>query len=480
MADYETVIGLEVHAQLKTRSKIFCGCSTAFGAEPNTNTCPVCLGMPGVLPVLNKRAIEFLLRLALATESRIELRSRFARKNYFYPDLPKAYQISQYELPVATGGHVDIDVDGGPKRIRLVRIHIEEDAGKLIHGENLDDPKASYVDLNRAGTPLLEIVSEPDLPTPAEAREYVQKLRTLVQYLDICDGNMEEGSLRVDANLSVRPAEAQELGTKTELKNINSFRFLQRALEYERDRQIRTLEKGGRIVQETRLWDQAQGTTHSMRTKEHAHDYRYFPDPDLVPVVVGQEWLDEIRADMPELPDAKKKRFVEEYGIPAYDAGILTTSRELADYYEAAVRAHPSPKPVSNWVMGDLMGALNDSKQDISESPVQPENLAALVKLIEDDTISGKIAKTVFEEMFATGGEPAGIVESKGLEQVTDEGALESAVDEVLAGHPKELEQYKSGKTKLLGFFMGQVMKATGGKANPQVVQEIIKEKLSD
>ena len=479
MADYETVIGLEVHAQLKTRSKIFCGCSTAFGAEPNANTCPVCLGMPGVLPVLNKRAMEFLLRLALATESRIELRSRFARKNYFYPDLPKAYQISQYELPVATGGHVDIDVDGGPKRIRLVRIHIEEDAGKLIHGENLDDPKASYVDLNRAGTPLLEIVSEPDLATPAEAREYVQKLRTLVQYLDICDGNMEEGSLRVDANLSVRPAGARELGTKTELKNINSFRFLQRALEYERDRQIRTLEKGGQIVQETRLWDQAQGVTHSMRTKEYAHDYRYFPDPDLVPVVV-QEWLDEIRADMPELPDAKKKRFVEEYGIPAYDAGILTTSRELADYYEAAVRAHPSPKPVSNWVMGDLMGALNDSKKDISESPVQPENLAALVKLIEDDTISGKIAKTVFEEMFATGGEPAGIVASKGLEQVTDEGALKAAVDEVLAGHPKELEQYKSGKTKLLGFFMGQVMKATGGKANPQVVQEVLQEKLSD
>ncbi len=480
MADFETVIGLEVHAQLKTRSKIFCGCSTAFGAEPNANTCPVCLGMPGVLPVLNKRAIGFLLRLALATESRIELRSRFARKNYFYPDLPKDYQISQYELPLATGGHVDIDVDGGPKRIRLVRIHIEEDAGKLIHGENLDDPKASYVDLNRAGTPLLELVSEPDLATPAEAREYVQKLRTLVQYLDICDGNMEEGSLRVDANLSVRPAGAQELGTKTELKNINSFRFLQRALEYERDRQIRTLEKGGQIVQETRLWDQAQGTTHSMRTKEYAHDYRYFPDPDLVPVVVGQEWLDEIRADMPELPNAKKKRFVEEYGIPAYDAGILATSRELADYYEAAVRAHPSPKPVSNWVMGDLMGALKDSKKDISESPVQPENLAALVKLIEDDTISGKIAKTVFEEMFATGGEPAGIVESKGLKQVTDEGALESAVDEVLAGYPKELEQYKSGKTKLLGFFMGQVMKATGGKANPQVVQEIIKEKLSE
>ena len=479
MADYETVIGLEVHAQLKTRSKIFCGCSTAFGAEPNANTCPVCLGMPGVLPVLNKRAIEFLLRLALATESRIEPRSRFARKNYFYPDLPKAYQISQYELPVATGGHVDIDVDKGPKRIRLVRIHIEEDAGKLIHGENLDDPKASYVDLNRAGTPLLEIVSEPDLATPAEAREYVQKLRTLVQYLDICDGNMEEGSLRVDANLSVRPAGARELGIKTELKNINSFRFLQRALEYERDRQIRTLEKGGQIVQETRLWDQAQGATHSMRTKEYAHDYRYFPDPDLVPVVV-QEWLDEIRADMPELPDAKKKRFVEEYGIPAYDAGILTTSRELADYYEAAVRAHPSPKPVSNWVMGDLMGALNDSKKDISESPVQPENLATLVKLIEDDTISGKIAKTVFEEMFATGGEPAGIVASKGLEQVTDEGALKAAVDEVLAGHPKELEQYKSGKTKLLGFFMGQVMKATGGKANPQVVQEVLQEKLSD
>ncbi|MDP6483960.1 MAG: Asp-tRNA(Asn)/Glu-tRNA(Gln) amidotransferase subunit GatB, partial [Nitrospinota bacterium] len=374
--EYETVIGLEVHAQLKTRSKIFCGCSTAFGAEPNAHTCPICLGMPGVLPVLNKRAIEFLLRMGLACESEIAPHSRFARKNYFYPDLPKAYQISQYELPLATGGHIDIDVDGTTKRIRLVRIHIEEDAGKLIHGENLDDPRASYVDLNRAGTPLLEIVGEPDLRSPAEAREYVQKLRTLVQYLDICDGNMEEGSLRCDANLSVRPAGSEALGIKTELKNINSFRFLQRALEYERDRQILTLEKGGRVVQETRLWDQAQGVTQPMRTKEAAHDYRYFPDPDLVPLAVGREWLDALRADLPELPDAKRARLVEQYGIPAYDAGILTTNRALADYYEQTVEALDAPKALSNWVMGDLFGALNDAKKDITDSPVPPENLA--------------------------------------------------------------------------------------------------------
>ena len=477
--EYETVIGLEVHAQLKTRSKIFCGCSTAFGAEPNTHTCPICLGMPGVLPVVNKRAIEFLLRMAIAAGSEIAPISRFARKNYFYPDLPKAYQISQYELPLATGGHIDIDVDGSTKRIRLVRIHIEEDAGKLIHGENLDDPRASYVDLNRAGTPLLEIVGEPDLRSPAEARGYVQKLRTLVQYLDICDGNMEEGSLRCDANLSVRPAGSEALGTKAELKNINSFRFLQRALEYERDRQILTLEKGDRVVQETRLWDQAHGVTQPMRTKEAAHDYRYFPDPDLVPLTVGREWLDALRADLPELPDAKRARFIEQYGIPAYDAGILTTSRDLADYYERAVEAHDASKALSNWVMGDLLGALHDAKKDITDSPVPPEGLAGLVRLIEDGTISGKIAKTVFEEMFSSGKEAAAIVEARGLTQITDEGALETAADEVIAAHPDEVEQYRSGKTKLLGFFMGRVMKSTGGKANPQTIQEILKHKLS-
>ena len=480
MGNYETVIGLEVHAQLKTQTKIFCGCSTTFGADPNANTCPICLGMPGVLPVLNERAIEFLIRLALATESQIASHSRFARKNYFYPDLPKNYQISQYELPLATGGHVDLDIDGGKRRIHLVRLHIEEDAGKLIHGENLDDLKASYVDLNRAGTPLLEIVSEPELTNPAEAREYVQKLRTLVQYLEICDGNMEEGSLRVDANLSIRPQGSKELGTKTELKNINSFRFLQRALEYERDRQISKLEKGEQIIQETRLWDQREGVTHSIRTKEHAHDYRYFPDPDLVPLVIKQTWLDKIREDMPELPDAKKPRFIEKYGVPSYDAGILTSSRELANYFESAVGAHPSPKTIGNWVMGDLLGALNESRKSINESPVKPEELAALVKLIEDETISGKIAKTVFEEMFTSGDKPENIIKSKGLKQVTDEGTLESAVNEVIAAYPKECEQYKSGKTKLLGFFMGQIMKTTGGKANPQAVQEILKKRLSD
>jgi aspartyl-tRNA(Asn)/glutamyl-tRNA(Gln) amidotransferase subunit B len=477
---YETVIGLEVHAQLKTQSKIFCACSTEFGAKPNSQTCPVCLGMPGVLPVLNKQAIEFLLRLALACDSEIAPYSRFARKNYFYPDLPKNYQISQYELPLATGGHVDIAVDGGEKTIRLVRIHIEEDAGKLIHGENLGDSRASFVDLNRTGTPLLEIVSEPDLRSPAEAREYMQKLRTLVQYMEICDGNMEEGSLRCDANLSVRPEGSQELGTKTELKNINSFRFLQRALEYEQDRQIRLLEKGGQVVQETRLWDQAQGITQPMRTKEFAHDYRYFPDPDLVPMVIEKEWLDKIRAGLPELPDAKRHRFMEQYGLPAYDSNILTTQRDLADYYEQTVQVHNSPKILSNWVMGELLGALNDAKKSITESPVSAESLAGMVKLIEDSTISGKIAKTVFEEMFKTGKEAVAIVEEQGLTQITDEGALEASVVEVLAAHPKELAEYKEGRTKLFGFFMGQALKATSGKGNPQAVQEILKRKLSE
>ncbi|MBI2880147.1 MAG: Asp-tRNA(Asn)/Glu-tRNA(Gln) amidotransferase subunit GatB [Candidatus Tectomicrobia bacterium] len=478
--EYETVIGLEVHAQLKTRSKIFCGCSTAFGAPPNSQTCPICLGMPGVLPVVNKRAVEFLLRLAIACGSEVASHSRFARKNYFYPDLPKAYQISQYELPLATGGRVDIEADGEARSIRLVRIHIEEDAGKLIHGENLGDPDSSYVDLNRAGTPLLEIVSEPDLRSPAEAREYMQKLRTLVQYLDICDGNMEEGSLRCDANISVRPAGSQELGTKTELKNLNSFRFLQKAIEYERDRQIRVLEKGGKVVQETRLWDQAQGVTQSMRTKEYAHDYRYFPDPDLVPLVIEKEWLEEVRASLPELPDAKGRRFVAQYGIPAYNAKVLTTSRDLADYYERAVRAGGSPKVVSNWVMGDLLGALNAAKREAADSPVLPESLAGLVRLIEDGTITGKIAKTVFEEMFRTGKEAAAIVKEQGLTQITDAGPLAAAADEVLSAHPKEVADYKGGKTKLLGFFVGQVMKATQGKGNPQAVQEILKKKLSE
>ncbi|MFQ5912529.1 MAG: Asp-tRNA(Asn)/Glu-tRNA(Gln) amidotransferase subunit GatB [Nitrospinota bacterium] len=478
--EYETVIGLEVHAQLKSHSKIFCSCSTEFGGKPNSQTCPICLGMPGVLPAVNRRAIEFLLRLAIACEADIALHSRFARKNYFYPDLPKDYQISQYELPLATGGHIDLDVDGKTRSVRLVRIHIEEDAGKLIHGENLDDPKSSYVDLNRAGTPLLEIVSEPDLRSPAEAREYVQKLRTLVQYLDICDGNMEEGSLRCDANLSVRPAGSQELGTKSEMKNLNSLRFLQRALEYERDRQVRVLEMGGRVVQETRLWDQAQGVTLPMRTKEYAHDYRYFPDPDLVPMVVEKEWLEEIRAGLPELPDAKQKRFVEQYGLPAYDAGVLTASRDLADFYERAVKTHGSPKTLSNWVMGELLGALNEAKNEITNSPVSPENLAGLVKLIDDKTISGKIAKTVFEEMFRTGKDAAAIVREQGLTQITDEGALESAIEEVISAHPNEVSEYKGGRTKLLGFFMGQVMKATQGKGNPQAVQEILKRKLSE
>ena len=473
--EFEPVIGLEVHAQLKSNTKIFCGCSTRFGAPPNTNVCPVCLGMPGVLPVLNRQVVAYALKMALATGCRIGRKSRFARKNYFYPDLPKGYQISQYELPIAEHGAVDIEVNGAARRIGLTRIHMEEDAGKLIHDPNRP---VSYVDLNRTGVPLIEIVSEPDLRSPEEAGAYLRKLRSLLRYLDISDGNMEEGSFRCDANVSIRAKGSESLGTRTELKNLNSFKHVENALAFEIRRQQAVVADGGDVIQETRLWDPDRGRTLSMRGKEEAHDYRYFPDPDLLPLVIDDAWIDEIERSLPELPDEKKTRFIAQYALPEYDAQVLTQSREIAGYFEACVAAGAGAKAASNWVMGPLLGMLNTEGMGIDQSPVPAPRLAELLKLIDDGTISGKIAKTVFEEMTASGKAAGDIVREKGLVQVTDADAIEKAVDAVLARCPAEIEAYRGGKTKLLGFFVGQVMKETRGKANPQVVNEVLKRKL--
>ena len=475
--EYEPVMGLEVHAQLLTKTKIFCGCSTKFGAAPNSNTCPICLGMPGVLPVMNKKVVEYTIKMAVATHCRINRENNFARKNYFYPDLPKGYQISQYAYPLAEGGYVDVEINGGKKRIGITRIHMEEDAGKLIHDEN---HPSSYVDLNRAGVPLIEIVSEPDMRSPEEGVGYLRRLHEILVYLEICDGNMEEGSFRCDANISLRPKGEEEFGIRTELKNMNSFRNVQRALEYEIKRQQYVLESGGEVMQETRLWDDSQGVTHPMRSKEEAHDYRYFPDPDLVPLVISEEWIEEVRKTIPELPLRKRGRFVKEYDIPPYDAGVLTASRDLADFYEEAVKHSGKPKIASNWIMGDILGHLKDDKKDIKDSPVTPEALAKMINLIEDGTISGKIAKEVFEEMWKTGKQPKEIIEEKGLVQITDAGALETAIGEILKANPAQLEQYKQGKEKVFGYFVGQVMKVTKGKANPKLVNEILRKKLSE
>ena len=472
---FEPVIGLEVHAQLNTVTKIFCGCSTAFGAPPNTHTCPVCLGMPGVLPVLNRKVVEFSLRMALATHCDINPESRFARKNYFYPDLPKGYQISQYELPIARSGWIEIQVGGDRKRIGINRIHMEEDAGKLIH-----DPlrPVSRVDFNRTGVPLIEIVSEPDLRSPEEAGAYLRQLRAIVRYLGICDGNLEEGSFRCDANVSIRPFGEQMFGIRTELKNLNSFKHVEKALQYEIMRQTETLRDGGRVTQETRLWDPDRNRSTSMRGKEEAHDYRYFPDPDLLPLTISTEWIARVQQELPELPEAKRDRFVEVYGLPAYDAELLTTDRELADYFEICLETFNNPKPVSNWIMGPLLGVLNAAGTSIDASPVSPENLGRLLQLIEEGVISGKIAKTVFDEMALSGHAPERIVKERGLVQVSDASQIETAVDKVMAANADEVQAYRSGKTKLLGFFVGQVMRETKGKANPQVVNEVLKEKL--
>ncbi len=479
--EYEAVIGLEVHAQLLTASKIFCGCATKFGAAPNHNTCPVCTGLPGVLPVLNRRVVEFALRAALATHCEIAPVSRWASKNYFYPDLPKGYQISMYELPIAQHGHVDFNVNGESKSVRLTRIHMEEDAGKNIHDAHSD---ASLVDLNRAGVPLLEIVSEPDLRAPEEAGAYLRSLRAILQYLEVCDGNMEEGSLRCDANVSVRPRGSTGLGTKVEVKNLNSFRAVEKAIQYEIQRQSETLAAGGRVIQETRLWDADRELTRSMRSKELAHDYRYFPDPDLLPLIVNRDWIDDVRAVLPELPAERRERLMREYSLPIYDAEVLTTHKDVTDYYEAAVHACPAdPKTISNWVMDGVLRVIKDEKLDtglkITTWPCPPEHLGALVHLINEGKISGKIAKTVFDEMRRSGKAPEVIVTEQGLIQESDEGALAAQIDQVLAANPDKVTEYRAGRDKLLQFFVGQVMRATQGKANPQLLNDLLKKKLS-
>ena len=476
---YEVVIGLEVHVQLTTKTKIFCGCPTEFGQAPNSQTCPVCLGLPGALPVLNKQVVEYAIRAGLATHCAIAPRSIMARKNYFYPDLPKGYQISQFELPICEHGHLEIETEeGGRKTIGITRIHMEEDAGKLIHGDTPETAGASFVDLNRACTPLLEIVSEPDMRSSDEAIAYLKKLHQIVVYLGVCDGNLEQGSFRCDANVSIRPWGQKELGTRAELKNINSFRFIKQAIEYEIERQIEVIEEGGKVVQETRLFDANAGTTRSMRGKEEAHDYRYFPDPDLVPIVVTPEWIESARQELPELPEAKQERFVREYGLSRYDAEVLTAERAMGDYFDACVRLHDDGKACANWVMGEVQRRLNDEGIAIAGAPVSPELLVGMLKRIDDDTISGKIAKTVFDAMWKSGKSADAIIEEQGLKQVTDTGAIEAVIDQIIAANPGQVEEYRSGKEKVFGFFVGQVMKASQGKANPAAVNELLKRKL--
>jgi len=476
---YETVIGLEVHVQINTKTKIFCSCSTEFGKPPNVNTCPICLGMPGVLPVLNKQFLESSMKACLATHCTIAPMNRFARKNYFYPDLPKGYQISQFEEPLGVNGYINIYINGIKKRIGLTRIHMEEDAGKLIHGENLGSPEKSYVDFNRTGVPLCEVVSEPDLRSPEEARAYLGELKSILEYTQVSDCNMEEGSLRCDANISLRPKGQKEFGTRTELKNLNSFKFVQKAIEYEVDRQTRILDQGDQVVQETRLYDSDRGETFSMRSKEEAHDYRYFPDPDLVPVLLNETWVEEIKKTIPELPEQKRERFVIEYNLPEYDAGVLTSSRELANYFEKCTALFSKPKTISNWIMGDLLRELNKSNQAISKCPVSPNVLVSLLKLIDEGVISGNIAKSVFEEMYQTGKKPTAIIDEKGLKQITDDKAIDKMVEGVLQANLSQVDEYKRGKEKVLGFLVGQVMKASKGKANPGTVNKLLKEKIS-
>ncbi len=472
---YEAVIGLEVHAQLLTETKIFCGCSTKFGVQPNTNVCPVCLGHPGVLPVLNKKVVEFSVLMGFAANCEINESSTFARKNYFYPDLPKGYQISQFDKPICEHGYLEIEFkDKSRKKIRIKRIHMEEDAGKSIH----DQGPYTLVDVNRCGVPLMEIVSEPDMNTPEEAYLYLTKLKQIVTYLGICDGNMEEGSLRCDANISVRLKSQTELGTRTEVKNMNSFKNVERAIQYEIERQIDILEEGGTVAQETLLWNADLNEASPMRGKEEAHDYRYFPDPDLLPVVVEENWKSEIYSKLPELPDSRKNRFIEEYRLPKYDAEILTSSKQMADYYENVLEETDDYKSASNWVMVDVLGVLNEEKLSIEDFPVSAGNLGKLINLINNKTISSKIAKEVFPEMLKTDKDPNEIVQEKNLVQISDTSVIENVVEEILNNNKKQVDEYLSGKEKVFGFFVGQVMKEMKGKANPQIVNDIIKKKL--
>lgn len=476
---YEAVIGLEVHTELQTKTKIFCSCRTSFGADPNTNVCPVCLGLPGVLPVLNKKVLEYAVRAGLALNCEISRFSKFDRKNYYYPDLPKNFQTSQFDLPICEHGYLDVEVEGEKRRIRITRAHMEEDAGKLVHhGTSITDSDYSLVDYNRTGTPLLEIVSEPDMRSAKEAVAYMEKMRAILQYVGISDCRMEEGSLRCDANVSVRPVGQKELGTKTEIKNINSFKGVERAIEYEAMRQAELLEDGGKVVQETRTWDEKEGVTKSMRTKEEANDYRYFPEPDLVPFTVSDEYIENIRKSLPELPDARKERYMKEFGLSSEDAVFMTNDKATADYFEAAVDAGADPKACVNWLMGEFASQLSTDGIEIAKAPVSAENLAVLLKLISKGTISGKIAKKVFATMWKEGGNPEEIVKAQGLVQISDTAELSKLVDEVVGKNPKAVEDFKAGKKKAVGALVGQIMKATKGKANPRVINELLNKKL--
>jgi aspartyl-tRNA(Asn)/glutamyl-tRNA(Gln) amidotransferase subunit B len=478
-AKYEAVIGLEVHLQLLTQSKIFCSCSTRFGDPPNTHVCPVCLGLPGALPVLNREAVTMAMKTAMALNCAVNPRSRFARKNYFYPDLPKGYQISQYDEPLAEDGWVEIEVDGARKRVGVTRVHLEEDAGKSSHEGFPDSDRKSYIDLNRSGVPLVEIVSEPDLRTPEEAYDYLTRLKTRMLYLEVSNCNMEEGSLRCDANVSVRLVGASAFGTKTEVKNLNSFRFLQKALEYEIERQVEIVESGGTIPQETRLWDSREQRTYGMRSKEFAHDYRYFPEPDLLPLVISEEWKEKVRQSLPEeLPESREGRFLTQYGLPKQDAQLLAMSRAMADYFEEVARLSREPKLAANWILNDLVFLLQENKKGFIEYPVPPKNLAELISLIAKGTISGKIAKDLLAEMVRTEKSAGDVMAEKGVEQINDPERIAGIAREIMASNPKQVEQYRKGKTATLGWFVGQVMKATRGQANPQLVQEVLKREL--
>lgn len=473
MKDYEVIIGLEVHAELKTNTKMYCNCSTEFGADPNTHCCPICTGMPGVLPVLNKRVVEFATKAGLATNCEISRFSKQDRKNYFYPDLPKAFQTSQYDLPLCIGGHLDINVNGEQKRIGITRIHIEEDAGKLIHDAYTGD---TLVDMNRCAVPLIEIVSEPDIRSADEAVAYMQTLKSILEYLDVCDCKMQEGSLRCDVNLSVRPRGQKEFGTRTETKNLNSFKAIHNSIEFEIKRQIEEVENGGKIYQETRRWDDAKGIGYAMRTKEDAHDYRYFPEPDLAPIILSEEYIQNLKDNLPEMPHIKKERYMKDFDLPEYDADILTSSIKTAKFFEEANDICNNPKAVSNWIMGDFTRMLNEKEIEIDESKVTAQNLAELISLIDKGTISSKIAKQVFEDMFETGENAKDIVEKKGLVQMSDEGAIKEIVQKVVDANPQSIADYKAGKDRAIGFLVGQIMKETKGKANPQIVNKLLLE----
>jgi aspartyl-tRNA(Asn)/glutamyl-tRNA(Gln) amidotransferase subunit B len=478
---YEIVIGLEVHVELKTKAKIFCSCTTSFGADVNTHVCPVCLGLPGVLPVLNKKVVEFAIKAGLALDCEISSFSKFDRKNYFYPDLPKNFQTSQYDLPICFNGHLDIEVESGKKRVGITRIHIEEDAGKLTHGgETITSSAYSLLDYNRSGVPLLEIVSEPDMRSPEEARAYLEKLKAILEYTEVSDCKMEEGSLRCDANISIMPKGSLVFGTRAEIKNMNSFRALERALNFEIERQIQLVEKGQDVIQETRTWDDKRSMTFALRSKEEAHDYRYFPEPDLPPLVISPKWVEEIRGTLPELPEARKKRLMKDYELPLYDARVITSSKGMADYFEACAALYPKAKIISNWLMGDLSRLLNSEGKTFSDCPVTPEMLTEMLQLIDQCVISGKIAKTVFEEMYKTGKRSALIVKEKGLEQISDQSENEFLVEQVLQENLRLVEDYRAGKEKVLGFLVGQVMNKSKGKANPALVNELLKRKIRD